>query len=401
MTLLSLGVVKVIAAFTQDTVSAWIAGQANVTGRSVDVIAGASGTATAIAEQPNTTVSLADVNEIYAEALVGTRYVNAYIGEDATVISTGTGTEDGVNVAAASTTNLTARSNHSSGVDVNLVDVGKYTIKTYVGNHITTASINGTVTAENRILLSATDSIIASAWTSASNAGLANVGSSTATSTVNTQTAETYVGPGAVLEAQNDISIYSMTVSNLTAKVESNAVTLGEFGSVYAATALNNRNTRFTAGDGARIVSRYGDVIISVLADKAVQDATATMGGFGLISGGSGPEASAYIKTTTTAAIGNGVVITALFGNLGINASSKNDIYAYAYRHMGTLAGSNMSKASITAIEDTIVTIGGNGKQSYLNSRNTDISSYLYQKLHAYAVSYTASAGRAPRANPT
>ena len=85
-------------------------------------------------------------------------------------------------MAAASTTNLTARSNHSSGVDVNLVDVGKYTIKTYVGNHITTASISGTVTAENRILLSATDSIIASAWTSASNAGLANVGSSTATS---------------------------------------------------------------------------------------------------------------------------------------------------------------------------------------------------------------------------
>ena len=230
----------------------------------------------------------------------------------------------------------------------NLVDVGKYTIKTMsVQSHYYKASINGTVTAENRILLSATDSIIV-AWTSASNAGLANVGSSTATSTVNTQTAETYVGPGAVLEAQNDISIYSMTVSNLTAKVESNAVTLGEFGSVYAATALNNRNTRFTAGDGARIVSRYGDVIISVLADKAVQDATATMGGFGLISGGSGPEASAYIKTTTTAAIGNGVVITALFANLGINASSKNDIYAYAYRHMGTLAGSNMSKASIT-----------------------------------------------------
>ena len=69
MTLLSLGVVKVIAAFTQDTVSAWIAGQANVTGRSVDAIAGANGTATAIAEQPNTTVSLADVNEDICRSL--------------------------------------------------------------------------------------------------------------------------------------------------------------------------------------------------------------------------------------------------------------------------------------------------------------------------------------------
>jgi hypothetical protein len=60
---------------------------------------------------------------------------------------------------------------------------------------------------------------------------------------------------------------------------------------------------------------------------------------------------------------------------------------------MGALAGSNMSKATIDAVEDTIVTIGGSGAQSYLNSRNTDISAYLYQDLHAYAVSYTVSAG--------
>ena len=32
------------------------------------------------------------------------------------------------------------------------------------------------------------------------------------------------------------------------------------------------------------------------------------------------------------------------------------------------------SKASIEAKEDTIITIGGSGEQSYLNSRNTDIT---------------------------
>jgi len=391
ITLLSIGVVKVIADFAQDSVNARIAGNAKVTGGRVDVIAVANGTATAIAEQPNTTVSGVDVSVIYAEARVGTRTVAASVGSGATVQSTGTEMDDGVNVAAASSTILDAYSNH--GTSVSLVGVGKYTIKTYVGNHSTIAKIDGTVIARNNIWLSAADSINASASTSASNAGLANVGKSTATSTVDSQTGETSVGADAVLEAREDINIYATTVSDLTAAVNANGIALGDFGAVYAATALNNRNTRFRAGDEAKIVSRYGNIYINVLADTARQNATATMGGFGIISGGNGPESSAYIKTNTTADIGNGVVITALFGVLGIAATSKNDIYAYAYRHMGTLAGNNQSKATIDAIEDTIVTIGGSGAQSYLNSRNTDISSYLYQKLHAKAVSYTISAG--------
>jgi hypothetical protein len=120
------------------------------------------------------------------------------------------------------------------------------------------------------------------------------------------------------------------------------------------------------------------------------------MGGYGVYGEGTGPEAKAYIKTNTTADIGNEVEITALFGNLNINATSQSDIYAYAYRHMGALAGSNASRAIIYAEENTSVTIGGSGKQSYLNSTNTDISAYLYQKLHAYAVSYTISVDRRP-----
>jgi hypothetical protein len=286
VTLLSLGVVKVIASFANDAVSAYISGNANVTGSSVDVIAKASGTATAIAEQPNTSVSAVSSSEIYAEAKVESRTVTASIGSGATVTSTGTEEDDGVNVAAASSTILNAYSNH--GINVSLVGVGRYTIKTYVGSHSTTAEIDGTVKAENNIWLTAADSITASAKTSASNAGLANVGRSTATITVNTQTGQTLAGIGAVLEAREDINIYATTISNLTAEVAANAVALGDFGAVYAETTLNNRNTKFSAGDNARIVSRYGNIYINVLADTAKQNATATMGGYGLSAAAAG-----------------------------------------------------------------------------------------------------------------
>ena len=121
-------------------------------------------------------------------------------------------------------------------------------------------------------------------------------------------------------------SISCFTISDLTAAVNAETVALGDFGAIYAATALNNRTTKFTAGDGARIVSRYGNVDIVVLADTAKQNATATMGGYGVYGDGRGPEASAYIKTTTTADIGNGVTITALFGDLDISATSKSDL---------------------------------------------------------------------------
>jgi hypothetical protein len=96
VTLLSIGVVKVIASFTQDTVSARIAGSANVTGGSVDVVAVANGTATAIAEQPNTTISGINASNIYAEANVGTRTVSSSVESGATVTSTGTAADDGL-----------------------------------------------------------------------------------------------------------------------------------------------------------------------------------------------------------------------------------------------------------------------------------------------------------------
>lgn len=391
VTLFSVGVVEVYAVLVDDRVSAYIAGNANVKGLNVDVIAIADGTATAIAEQPNTSVSGVRDDLVYAEAKATYREVTSYIGSDAKVVSTGSGPQDGVQVAASSITRLDAYSNHNT--NVSLVGVGRYVIKTTVGDHITAARIDGKVQSQNGISLTAEDSITASATTTARNAGAATAGRSEATSIVNQQKSQALVGAGAVLEALGDINILAQTTSELTASVNSSSVALGDFGAIYAATELQNRTTSFKAGDGARIVSRYGDVNISVLAATAKQNASTTMGGYGVYGEGTGPEAKAYIKTNTTADIGNEVEITALFGNLNINATSQSDIYAYAYRHMGALAGSNASRAIIYAEENTSVTIGGSGKQSYLNSTNTDISAYLYQKLHAYAVSYTISAG--------
>lgn len=76
---------------------------------SVEVIAAAVRTATAIAEQPNTSVTPVESAEIYAEAKVDSKTVTSYIGSDAKVESTGTAVDDGIAVAALSETTLDAR----------------------------------------------------------------------------------------------------------------------------------------------------------------------------------------------------------------------------------------------------------------------------------------------------
>ena len=259
--------------------------------------------------------------------------MTSYIGSDAKVDHRIRSTRR-CPVAASSITRLDAYSNHNT--NVSLVGVGRYVIKTTVGDH-TAARIDGKVQSQNGISLTAEDSITASATTTARNAGAATAGRSEATSIVNQQKSQALVGAGAVLEALGDINILAQTTSELTASVNSSSVALGDFGAIYAATELQNRTTSFKAGDApasspgmAMSTSAFWPLRPSRMPVQPWADTVYTVRGLGRGQG--------LYKDQHHSRYRHEVEITALFGNLNINATSQSDIYAYAYRHMARLA---------------------------------------------------------------
>ena len=269
--------------------------------------------------------------------------------------------------------------------------MGSYHYLIEVLNHSTEAGISGTVDANGNVAVTATDSVSGSVSLDSTSVGIFTGDESTAKAKVNNQKANAWVGEGASVRARYDISVLAKTVTNMSAQADVSAGGLVANGKATTEVSVTRAST-VTVGKNATIESRYGNVSILGTSDTTKLNASTTMGGGGVYSGGAGPVAKATLVTNTDVSVLDGAKITAVFGDLLVSALSFSDVNAYAYRHMGAFAGNNKSKTVISVAETLKITIGGSGAQAYLLGKDTSIITQLTQNVYGYATSYTGAA---------
>ena len=400
VSLIDLSVVDVIVEFINDIVEAYITGSAQVTGRSVSVIASGNSDGNAYFDPPNVSINLIGVDVIGATAKVSSKTVSAYIGPGAVVISTGTGVNGNVVVDASSTISLVANIGPSGRFSA--ANLNRSEINATVTRSSTTATVNGQIVSEGGIRINARDNIILATSISDREVGLINGGRSIVNSIIRLQESLVTVGSNALLRAVEDIIIRAETSSYTLARVDTTSIGLLYQGGAITSNVEVTRKTEVQIREGASIVSRYGNVSIKADALTATINALAAMGGGGIIGAGNGPSASATLNSTTSVNIGSNVNITALFGDLEIIAQSNSNVYADARRNLGALGGVGRSEAGIVENmnnnENVAIIIGADPAkaQAYINARNTVIDAVLNQRLVAYGQTSTSAGwGRA------
>ena len=395
--LVSLGFVDVTTD-SNNQVEAYIAGGkgSRVTGKSVDILATGTTTVRAKGSVPTVSITLASGNsvELTASAGKGTngKITKAYIGSGSEVYSVGEGDTDDINVKAESLIDIEAKVNTSTKVSG--ANLGLYKVATYTGKTDTQAYINGTAESYNDINVAATDLIKAVTDIGLLNAGIVNGGSSTVTNTVNSQNVSVGFGNNSKVKAWRNVSARAKSKLDLYSRVQDSGYGLGTNCSATAANTVT-RNVSATVGNGAAITAVVGNIEILSEGDEDSSIESIAKGSSGAAYAGGGPSANITYTSNVTTTVGGGSDIEAKYGTLDIRSKEAMTMYAYAYRKASAAVASNKSTAKITATTNVSTKIAENAtEKARLLGEYTTIGAYIVlQKIHANAISYTASAG--------